>query len=411
MTSKPLFITGVARGGTSLIGRMIDAHPEASISIDAFLPLVIMARNRMVRACPDARISTFDTSRALQDGHFTAPRRSHLEALLRASMDVEVPKVELEALRLRLKDRAADEAKDLVPLVEGLEGNTLGDLYGAAAAAAHKVRKPDALVSGIKDVWLVDQFPALHRAFSEARFIIILRDPRAIIASILGYLETDPTQCAHALSVLRHWRKMLACAVRFSSEPTFAERLLVIRYEDVVQEPLNAATEISAFLDLADAPQMADASAYNDVTRGGAWKGNSTFDGDQDGISTGPVARWRKTLDEGVVAAVEYCCAADMSFAGYEPSLDPARLDSDPSVLEFLIRDGQRESSWRSDFGDPFLDYGFEAARRCAISSCKIDDPELISNSYLFDDYYEALKSGRTMKAQWEASTTQRRLA
>ena len=392
MATIPLFATGIARGGTSLIGRMIDAHPDAAVAIDAFLPLFRASRNRMIRACPDPRVSSFDFSLPLQDGHFTDSRRAHLDGLLKGSMSAHFPVEELDDLKERLHSRALDESADLAPMIDALDGETIEELIACSLGLVVKARRPNAKVAGFKDLWITDQIPALSRAFPEARFLVILRDPRAIIASILGYLEKDPTQCAHVVSVVRHWRKMVACTNAFSADPAIASRLMVMRYEDMIADPEKQSRRLCTFLELPFATEMTDVAGFQDVVKGGSWQGNSTFDDKLDTISSAPVERWRKTLAGVAVAAVEFCCGPDMEMLGYEGVNDPVALAADSRVLDFIIQDGQREASWRSDFGDPLIDYGFEAARRQMLFSSKTFDHVLVQRAFLFDEYFAALR-------------------
>ena len=212
MTENLVFLTGIARGGTSLVGRMLDAHPQASIAIDAYLPIFRSFRNAAMRAqLGDA----FDPSMPLQDGHFSGERRQWLEIVLGADLALPIDDDERDDLTQRFRDRASDETADIVPHIKRLETNTYATLIPEALEALARARGGEATHMGVKDLWIVDQFPALAKAYPNARFVLIVRDPRAVVASVHGYRPIDPYQCGHTLSILRHWRKALACRAAF----------------------------------------------------------------------------------------------------------------------------------------------------------------------------------------------------
>mgnify|MGYP001269745527 CR=1 FL=1 len=394
MEENFIFVTGIARGGTSLIGRMVDAHGGVSIAIDAYLPLFRSLRNAILRH-GGAGGRGFDPDMPLQDGHFTEDQRRWFQSLLAGNLDVPVDAAELGDLVGAFKRRVSDESGDIAACIETLEGADYRDLLKGALALIPKARRQkEARWIGVKDLWIVDLFPALARGFPAAKFILVLRDPRAIAASILGMMSIDPEQCAHTLSVLRHWRKAAACGFAFQSDPLFDGRFMILRYEDLIAEPDRHAGEISAFLGLDFDRKMADSSAYTDHATGRPWLANSTFDEPLDGISTLPAERWREKLSAQAVKSVEFACAADMRSAGYKPMFADADLAADPEIMEFLVADGERYCSWRCDSGDARKEFGFEAERRTAVLSPQGRmAPEEIRRAFLFEEYYEKLRA------------------
>lgn len=393
MKEKFVFITGIARGGTSLIGRMVDAHPRLSIAIDAYLPVFRSLRNALLAA--EGGNGGFDPSLPLQDGHFTDRQLRWLDTVLAGDLGVAFDAAELPDLQERFRERASDESADLLPLIDGLGGATYREFIANALALIPAAR-PDETAEwiGVKDLWIIDLFPALARGYPDARFVLILRDPRAIVASIHGYRPIDPSQCAHTLSVLRHWRKALACATAFAADPLLADRFRVVRYEDVVQAPEPHARELSALLGLDYDAAMLDYNGLTDHATGEKWQGNSTFDETLQGISTAPTERWREKLPEKAVRFAEFACDADMRLAGYEPVFAPDELSRDPGILSFLIEDNKEYASWRSDFQDPQRDYGYEAFRRQALRMGGDGlDRDTIRRSFLFESYYGKLRA------------------
>ncbi|MGE0254643.1 MAG: sulfotransferase [Alphaproteobacteria bacterium] len=387
---RELFITGIARSGTSLIGRMIDAHPQAAVAIDAFLPLVRAMRNSIVLA----REPDFDPARPMEDGYFAPGQRARLAAIWRGSLDCPLAGTDLATLRGAIGRRAADESGDLVEAASQVDGATLSGLFGDALRRIAAVRRvPADGVVGMKDLWAIDLLPALARTRPAARFVVVLRDPRDVVSSVLGYLSVDPDQVAHVLSVARHWRKLVATLHAWSGDALFDGRLLVIRYEDVVADPAAFARDAARLLDLSDDGSMLRADRFRDYNSGGTWRGNSTFDAALAGISARPRERWRETLAPAVVALVELVCGPEMTDAGYTPSLPEDAHGARDDVLAFLVRDGRRACSWRSDSGDTLHDYGCELTRRALLALPEDEaDAAMLEGAFLFADYARTLR-------------------
>lgn len=106
------------------------------------------------------------------------------------------------------------------------------------------------------DVWVdhtPDNFkfhPVLKSLFPEARFIHIVRDGRAICASI-KHLDWGPN---NAYSASRHWAERLQQAV--TVEVAEGNCLMRVRYEDLVENPSRVLKEICAFIDIPFEPGM-----------------------------------------------------------------------------------------------------------------------------------------------------------
>ena len=66
----------------------------------------------------------------------------------------------------------------------------------------------------------------------------MLRDPRAIINSMLGIHRMNKTQIVQITSYIRHWRKYIAFSDKYK-DPLFQNRLLITSHE-----LLTADTEI-----------------------------------------------------------------------------------------------------------------------------------------------------------------------
>lgn len=393
MTLRPLFVFGIARSGTNLLARMLGAHPAIEIALDPFMPLFKAIRNASIaHDAPDELRRGFDPMLPFQDG-YQAPRGYELlDLVLAADLTAPIAAADLPALRAAIAARAELEAPDIAARAGDIGGGTCRDLVASALDIVAACRANEATrCIGIKEVWVLDFLPALARAFPAARFLVIERDPRAVIASLAALAERDRSQHAHAISYMRHWRKNVVLARRFAADPALADRFRLVRYEDVAARPTEAAREMADFLAVPFDPRMlAPAPRENDA---GAWRGNSSYDDAVQGISDAPIARWRGSLPAATTRAVEFFCAPEMMLADYPPiSADP--LMASDETAAYVARADADPGSWRSDCGGAAAEMSFEGLRHDLLTGHDpVTDSDLIRRCFLFEPAYHAARA------------------
>jgi hypothetical protein len=376
---------------------MLIASGSAQIAIHAFLPWFKSLRNAMVRHSGNgALVQSFDPNSPFSDGYFDKRQQDLLGLLHAGSLDVDFEGAEWPELSDRLITRARHDAAYLCPSMSELAGATtyreMMDriLRAVIESDATGMRRP-----GLIDTWIIDMLPALARAYPDALFLVVLRDPRAIIASTLRFLSVDPTQVGHILSIVRQWRKFVTLSCVFRKDPPLAQRVLVVRYEDQVAEIEQFARRVCDFLDLRFVPEMAAFSNYQNPSQPQPWHGNSAFEKKMDRIDAKPTLRWRNTLPTSVIKLIEFACGDDMMACGYEPLHAFEELSNDAELLTCLIQDCRRDCGWRTDSQDPQVDYGREAFRRM-LPRLHIEAPDagVVRHAYLDERYFSSLRAG-----------------
>lgn len=390
---RPLFLTGVARSGTNLVGRMLCAHPEAMVAIDAYLPLFRSFRNALFRKREDhPGGNSFDPESPLRDFYFEDGQTEDLDFICQGDLDLPFDGQEWPKLLERLVSRASDDASDLLPYLGELGGaKSYRDLFDGALEIIAKARSAhDRAWIGPKDVWVIDFLPALARSFPEAKFVVIFRDPRAVVGS--NQPAKGTSQFGHPISYARHWRKNVSMTVQYRTDPALSSRICVVFYEAVLQDPQGEASRLCEFLDLPFDPAMVDPTAFKDFTRGGVWAGNSSFENRPE-IDRGRADRWRRVLEPEIAGMVDLVCGPEMRFAGYEPDRDYRVENPGPEILEYFIRSNREACSWRSDSGDPQRDFGNELFRYALLGVRKgIASRDMVRRCFLFEKVYELLR-------------------
>ncbi|MDP2323912.1 MAG: sulfotransferase, partial [Gammaproteobacteria bacterium] len=380
---RPLFVLGIARSGTNLLARMLDRHPQVCVALDPLMPVFRSLRNAVIRECaPAPARARFKPESAFQDFYFDPDGPALLDTLLGGSMELKVSPEDLRELRKAVHQRAALESLALAERLTALEGSTYTEIFRSAFAIIAQ-EKPAAVWVGIKEVWVIDFVPMLARAFPEARFYAIERDPRAVIASIVAMAEQDPSQAAHLPSYMRHWRKNVALARAYARRPELGSRFRALYYEDLAADPQSGAIRLCEELSIEYHPGMLDLSADG-------WTGNSSY-GEGRGVYSRSVERWRESLPEDVRLTTDYLCGPEMALTRYR-SGRTAGLE--PVIQEYLRRSERLPGSWRSSSGDPDSDFAGETLRHVLLETRTASDTEVVRRSYLFTETLAAIVGG-----------------
>jgi hypothetical protein len=172
----------------------------------------------------------------------------------------------------------------------------------------------------------------------------VIRDPRDVITSLnipdRDNLTGDPRPVLYSI---RLWRKSVAYAL------TSGDRVAVIRYEDLVQDPVGVMGSVASTIGL-PLPTAEVLSGGLVDQSGDAWTGNSSFDGFS-GVSTDSVGRYRDRLPDEVTAYVEMLTAPEMRIMGYETETSalPSRRFLERFVEPTAAIHGAFEPGYSSD--------------------------------------------------------------
>ncbi|MCJ7824910.1 MAG: sulfotransferase, partial [Anaerolineales bacterium] len=140
----------------------------------------------------------------------------------------------------------------------------------------------------------------------DANCIHIVRDPRDNFSS---YQIKQPDW--GPISFARSWRESTQRGWK-NQQRYGKRRYLLIRYEDLVEEPEQTIAEIIEFLNIEDDPIL------RQPTRNGqSWGGNSMFGERFEGVSRNPIGRYKSQLDQDTIATLEASLFPEMDRLGY----------------------------------------------------------------------------------------------
>ena len=149
-------------------------------------------------------------------------------------------------------------------------------------------------------------FCTLHELFPEAKFIQVIRNPLDVVASYLkvGKRMGDNrgnTNFFSALEAARHWKQQVLFPQRFKevfNSQAFQESYCEVKYEDIVSNPEAMAKSICDFIDIKfnskmidlDKPLKGDSKSF-----GGVFYTREEY---IRGISKAQVNAWQETLTQ-----------------------------------------------------------------------------------------------------------------
>lgn len=377
--AQPLFIFGIARGGTNLVARALAEHRQVALVLDILMPLFKLWRNlAFLKGLPDDAKRRFDPAAPFQDYYFHPDAEALLHTLFAAHGSLPVSPEARAELREAVGARTELEHPDLAATMAKLDGATIKDVFASifdiVRGRYQRDGKNEIAYVGFKEVWTIDFLPALARLFPGARFIVIHRDPRAVVASLLAMGRKDPTQKAHPVSYMRHWRKQVVLARAFAEDPAHGRRLAAVRFEDLCETPEKELARLCDFLDIAMEPGL--------LKPGGDWTGNSSFGPRAAHIDTNAVERWRATIEPALRETVDFHCGREMRMIGYAPDHDDGPLT--PGIVEAVRAFDADPGKWRSDVWDWQTGLAWECLRQSISTQRERGFPDdLLKKCYL----------------------------
>jgi hypothetical protein len=221
--NRQVFIGGCSRSGTTLLGAMIGAH-------DAFI-------------CSPESHFKIDVLRAIKKQDISATPEEVLDFIKRHWR--------FKIWDLDLKPKTFLPAAGQNPSV-GCLLNWVIDRYADQQAKSQAQIWVDHTPENISYTY------SLLEVFPEAKFIHIIRDGRAIAASILP-LDWGPNSI---MKVSRWWMRMTSFGLA-AEKALGPERVLRVKYEDLVLESEATMHTISQFLGIEYQPAMLQATGFN----------------------------------------------------------------------------------------------------------------------------------------------------
>ena len=298
---RACFVAGPAKSGTTLLMALLDVHPDllAFPEETAYFPTV----RTKYRARSRREQFEYLTRQSLANVLFGYPGKVGRHAY------TDFPRAELYARFEQAAFAPANAERDLLVI--------LLETY-----AAVRGRPRDSVGRWVeKTPANRDHLPAIFERFPQARVLLTLRDPRALLSAQIQLERTRQRRRFSIYLAIKHWRTAARLALRQQNGRIADERLLVVGFRRLLEQPEDWMRKVCAFLGV-----RFDDALLRPTKAGCPWAGNSASGQAFSAISTEPANRWRKLLSEAEIGWVEWHCRDLMEPLGYEPTLARSRL-------------------------------------------------------------------------------------
>lgn len=273
---RPILIVGMPRSGTSLLSAMLSAHPGLSISPESHL----LSKWRLEYG-PHA----LDSSAGF-DAFWTA--YTNYQSFKHFGLDA-------DTTRQRILSLGPPSWKTI--------------FMGLVLAYGEKMAMPRC---GEKTPGHFEYLDELLRWFPLARVVFLVRDPRAVTASMMRVPWGHEFAHLHA----RKWSESVGILERLAKD----ERVLGVRYEDVIDRQEETLQAICAHVGEAYSPTMLRPTPETSPLINRTDWATEHLNKTHEPVSRESVEKWRKHLTPYQVAVVELEAKAGMARHGYSPT-------------------------------------------------------------------------------------------
>lgn len=291
------FLMCSERSGSNLITRMMDSHPDVCGPFPKHL-INPLARNLFRYGDLDDEAGwrrLLDDVLHLLGTPFAQWRTSFAEA---------------DLLRLAAPGRVGD-------LIRGI--------FLAEAAAAGKRSL------FIKENQVYEYLPFLMSEFPEARYLVLVRDPRDMALS----WKNSPIHAGGVVRAARQWRLDQVETLKHFWVLARCRQALLVRYEDLIATPEQSLQRICAFLGLAFNPAMLE--FHRDALTQGNVGGMPAWENLSQEVLRNNKEKFRAGLSELEIGAIEHLCGREMAILGYRSASAPETLAGiDEAAVERL---------------------------------------------------------------------------
>lgn len=380
-----LYTSGTARGGTNYRTLVLNNHSSVRLAIDPLIPLFRFYRDSLLDSVGALHLLDGLRTDVLDDYYFSSAKLEVFRAIRRADPDIPFRPDDWPALKESIARRMSLASMNLISRLDELPADTFRTVFQnfISILAGEGDGGGQLQWVGFNDNWTVEFFPMVARLFPKARFMVHLRDPRAVVHSS-EFAEPDPAKRPTVVSFARGLRKYLAFASVLPDDPELEGRVLITRYEECIDQPEVAFGEMLNFLGLEFESGLADVSRFRKAD-GTPWPSKASH-------YAASVDGWRDNMPVEMVELTEFVCDPEMRLFGYQPEHYDRKSGLSRAALEYALANDRDCLGWRSDFSEIERTLGSELFRQqCLRSDCRLSD-EAVARCFLFPEVHAKLR-------------------
>lgn len=309
--ANKFFITGMFRSGTTLLARMLNTHEKIVCASDPYRPFFnffryIVSENNNL----DKQLNPFDP---LGD-YFAEDKIDLFNMIQNSNLELEIPDDKERSFLLeKIKSHGEPFSPKIINNLNNIKGKTFKEIYDNLLTYIPKYYgEGKELWEGTKEVWSTEFTAPLANTYPEQRFILVVRDPRAVAASKNVKEDKYPW-----LFLIRQWRKLAILSWIYDKYSSFKDRVLLLKYEDLVSYPETTSEKICNFLNVEVDDKILNPANFLDGN-GEKWLQNTSYKNKKVSFNTNSIDKWKDVLTKEEIKFIEKLCFAEMDILGYE---------------------------------------------------------------------------------------------
>ena len=389
---NPLFLCGPANCGTNLVKAILGVNNKIHLESEPFLPLFQFLRTTIIKK-NFKKYKNLKFDEPLFEYYFSDEKIDQMSTIQKSNLRIKFEKKKILLLKKKIKNRMKDYVPHLIKDLNLINGKNFKEIFDNAIKLVDKNHsKKNIKWIGWMDSWIEEFFPILFKEYKNSKFILIIRDPRASIASYKNYFKKNNRSnlAPLTLSYLRCWRKQVAFSEYFKSKKILKKRVFIIKYEELVNNPKKITKKMCNFLKINYSTNMIDTSKFMGLGKNTKkWKPNSNFKSPQKGIYKSSLSKWKKFLNNDLKNFVEFVVGPELKYLGYKKKYNKFNYKN---ILKFHLNDHKNNKGWRTTKNSPKVDINFEILRNKLLKEKDVDK-NIIKNYFLFDEAYKKLKN------------------
>jgi hypothetical protein len=385
-----LFVSGMFRSGTTLMARMLNSHSKISFASDPFAPLFKSFRNSVL----SSTYPNFDLDSPFADYYYSQNSSDLMKMIERDELRNRAPKETLFDLKKKIATSTMEYSPLIVEKLDLLTGSDYHEIFKTAFDVVKETYIKDAPeITGFKEVW-TNEF-ALHmlRSFPDLKVIFVTRDPRSVVASNQHSLDG-----AYPIRFLtRQWRKSVSFLIKALNDETVRDRILSIRYEDLILNPHITIHKIINFLGVKFESNILDVGRFKDG-KNLPWKQNSSFTSTPGVFDTKSLDSWKRKLYPNQISYINMMLTPEMKLMNYVENYEHLEVDLQ-KIEDYADCEPYKLASWIKKY--EFIDrHAIKSEiikdierNRCLLSKSILDE-EKITQMFLNIETYESIRKG-----------------
>jgi hypothetical protein len=272
---------------------------------------------------------------------------------------------------------------NLIAHLDKLPAPTFREVFYNTTKVISATRENDFIWAGFNDNWAMEFIPLIARLIPDAKFMLHLRDPRAVVNSS-EFAEPDPAKRPTVLSFARHLRKYFAFALVLPDDPHLHSRLMVTRYEPFLDDPEGEVRRMTDFLGVDFYPEMIDVGRFRKAD-GSRWPSDWKIY-----RSSGDI--WRQEMPHEMAELTEFVCDPEMRVHGYEPEIYDDAVGLSRSAFAYALSNSRECLGWRTDFQEIERTLGSEYYRKYMLLAEDTPSTDEIERCFLFLEVFQQMR-------------------